>query len=39
MMVINPTYITFYEKLVLINPIFIINTIYNYPNTYRGLNL
>lgn len=39
-MVNNTTNITLYSnKSVLINPIFIINTIYSYLNTYRGFNL
>lgn len=38
MMVINPTYITFYEKIVLIKPSFIVNTIYSYLTHNKGDN-
>lgn len=38
MMVINTTPITFYEKLVLIKPSFIINTIYSYLTLNKGDN-
>lgn len=38
MMVNNTTFISFIEKIVLINPSFMINTIYSYLTLNRGYN-